>query len=51
MTEDICEVIITAPDPEWLANFTRPAAAFPTAGSPICRGSSGVAGLAGAQSP
>ena len=23
MTEDICEVIITAPDPEWLADFTR----------------------------
>ena len=23
MTEDICEVIITGPDPAWLANFTR----------------------------
>ena len=23
MTEDICEVIITAPDPDWLAGFTR----------------------------
>ncbi len=23
MTEDICEVVITAPDPEWLANVTH----------------------------
>ena len=23
MTEEICEVIITAPDPDWLATFTR----------------------------
>lgn len=23
MTEDICEVVITAPDADWLANFTR----------------------------
>ena len=23
MTEDVCEVIITGPDPAWLANFTR----------------------------
>lgn len=23
MTDEICEVIITAPDPDWLADFTR----------------------------
>lgn len=23
MTEPICEVVITAPDPDWLASFTR----------------------------
>jgi periplasmic divalent cation tolerance protein len=23
MTDEVCEVIITAPDPEWLAEFTR----------------------------
>ena len=23
MTEDICEVVVTAPDPLWLARFTR----------------------------
>ena len=23
MTEDVCEVVITAPDAEWLATFTR----------------------------
>ncbi|MFC6015534.1 divalent-cation tolerance protein CutA [Plantactinospora solaniradicis] len=23
MTEEVCEVIITGPDPEWLAGFTR----------------------------
>ena len=23
MADDLCEVVITAPDPDWLANFTR----------------------------
>jgi periplasmic divalent cation tolerance protein len=23
MTDDLCEVVITAPDPDWLAAFTR----------------------------
>jgi periplasmic divalent cation tolerance protein len=23
MTTDICEIVITAPDPDWLADFTR----------------------------